>query len=102
MSMDLAVGQALFRARQVERALHDRGPWTIAWGPFEVPACRLIGESEIKFLAHFPAQCYLAPVTEPARLLCRGEVVGTRLVEHPGDGEFEMDWTLTVGTPVPA
>lgn len=52
--LDFAVAQALFKARQVERALHDSGPWTMQWGGHTVPACRLIGKSEITFLAHFP------------------------------------------------
>lgn len=54
--LEFAVAQAAFRARQIERALHDSGPWEISWGAFTVPACRLIGEREIKFLAHFPAR----------------------------------------------
>lgn len=102
MTLDFAVAQATFRARQMEKALHDRGPWTISWGPFEMPACRLIGEREIRFLAHFPAHCYLEPVSEPAVLKCRGEIVGTKAIEHPGDGEFELAWSLAIQDTVPA
>lgn len=102
VTLDFAVAQATFRARQIERALHDRGPWEMSWGPFTVPACRLIGESEIRFLAHFPAHCYLVPPTEPARLLCGGEEVGVKDIGFPGDGEFEVEWRLAVGEPVPA
>lgn len=101
MSMlDFAVAQAAFRARQMERALHDNGPWTIAWGPFTVPASRLIGSDRIVFLAHFPAHCYLSAPEAPATLLCRGEVVGTQDIEFPGDGEFELEWHLSVEQPV--
>lgn len=102
VTLEFAVAQAAFRARQMERALHDRGPWTIQWGAFTVPACRLIGEREIRFLAHFPAHCYLAPVDGPALLLCRGEVVGTKHIEHPGDAEFELEWSLAIQDSIPA
>lgn len=101
-ALEFAVAQTAFRARQIERALHDRGPWTISWGPFEVPACRLIGEREIRFLAHFPAHCYLVPPDGPALLKCRGEVVGQKAIEHPGDGEWECQWVLAVESPVSA
>lgn len=101
-ALEFAVAQAAFRARQIERALHDSGPWEISWGAFTVPACRLIGEREIKFLAHFPSHCYLVEPEAPASLLCRGEIVGTQAIEFPGDGEFEFDWTLALGAPVPA
>jgi hypothetical protein len=101
-ALDFAVAQAAFRARQMERALHDNGPWTISWGPFDVPACRLVGEDRIVFLAHFPAHCYLAAPEAPATLLCRGEIVGTQAIEFPGDAEFEMEWTLAIGQPVTA
>lgn len=101
-ALDFAVAQAAFQARQMERALHDRGPWSISWGPFEVPACRLIGDTQIKFLAHFPEHCYLAIPAEPAVLKCRGEIVGTQEIEFPGDGAFEMEWVLALGAPVPA
>lgn len=100
-TLDFAVAQAAFRARQMERALHDNGPWTIQWGPFEVPASRLIGQDRIVFLAHFPAHCYLSAPEAPATLLCRGEPVGTQEIDFPGDGEFELEWVLAVEHPAP-
>lgn len=98
--LDIAVSQALFRARQMERALHDSGPWTMEWAGHTVPVCRLIGKSEIKFLAHFPEHCYLAEPEPTMSLLCRGEVVGTREIEFPGDGAFSVEWRLAVEQPV--
>lgn len=97
MVLDFAVAQALYRARQMERALHDPGPWTIKWGPHEVPASRLVGETSIHFLAHFPEHCYLDAPSPTATLLCRGEVVGTRDIEFPGDGAFSLTWVLDLG-----
>jgi hypothetical protein len=101
-TLDFAVAQAAFRARQMERALHDPGPWTISWGDCEVPASRLIGRNRIVFLAHFPARCHLA-VPEPLAILqCAGDLIGTQEIEFPGDGEFELEWTLAIEQPVPA
>lgn len=99
--LDFAVAQASFQARQMERALHDNGPWTISYGPFEMPACRLIGESHIKFLAHFDEHCYLVTPAEPALLKCRGEIVGLQHINHPGDGAWELEWVLALGSAVP-
>jgi hypothetical protein len=98
--LDLAVARAAFRVRQLERALHDPGPWQIGYGPLVVPAVKFTFEDRVVFRAHFPAHCYLT-VPEPVlTLLCDGEVVGTRPVEHPGDGEWECEWTLALGQPV--
>lgn len=94
--LDFAVAQAIFRAQQIERALHDRGPWTMEWAGHTVPACRLIGKREITFLAHFPEHCYLAEPEPTMTLLCRGQVVGTRTIDFPGDGAFQVEWRLAV------
>lgn len=99
--LDFAVAQAAFQARQMERALHDSGPWSISYGPFEVPACRLIGETQIKFLAHFPEHCYLVAPDTLALLKCRGEIVGTQEIDFPGDGAFELEWVLALGSSIP-
>lgn len=99
--LDFAVAQATFRARQIERALHDPGPWEMEYGGIKAPAVRLTFDNRVTFLAHFPAHCWLAP-PEPAvlSLLCRGEVVNTRaLDDHPGDGEWEAEWTLALEQP---
>jgi hypothetical protein len=99
MVLDFAVASAVYRARQIERALHDSGPWTMTWGPHEVPACRLVGESSIKFLGHFPEHCFLVAPDPALTLKCRGEVVGTRAIEFPGDGEFGVEWELALAAP---
>ena len=94
MVLDFAVAQAVYRARQMERALHDPGPWTMAWGPHTVPASRLVGEDRIVFLAHFPEHCFLVEPDPTLRLFCAGEELGSRRIEFPGDGAFMVEWTL--------
>lgn len=98
--LDFAVAQALFKARQVERALHDAGPWTMQWGGRSVPACRLIGKSEITFLAHFPEHCFLVEPDPTVLLLCDGEEVGSRPIDFPGDQGFQIEWRLAVEQPI--
>ena len=94
MALDFAVAKAVFRARQIERALHDAGPWIMSWGPHLVPASRLVSEDRIVFLAHFPEHCFLVEPDSTLRLLCRGDELGTRQITFPGDGAFQVEWTL--------
>lgn len=102
--LDLAVARAKFRVAQLERALHDPGPWEIGYGPLVAPAVKFTFEDRVTFRAHFPAHCYLAePEDFLLTLLYRGEVFGTRpLQRHPGDGEWEAEWTLALSEPVRA
>lgn len=103
MTLDFAVAQALFAARQAERALHDRGPWEVRIGSLSVPACKIIAPNRVVFFAHFPEHCWLQPPVM-AELLCRGEVVGTKALDEVTDAEFAFEWHITVGglTPVNA
>ena len=102
MTLDSTVAQAVYRARSLERALHDPGPWTMSWGPHEVPACRLISDDRILFLAHFPSHCYLMVPDPTLTLLCAGEEIGSREIVFPGDGEFAVEWSLHPDTLVSA
>jgi hypothetical protein len=99
MTLDLAVARAVFLARQIERAVHDSGPWEIAYGAARVPACRFIRGDSVVFVAHLPNVCYTEPPEPTLTLLSRGEEVGSRPVEHPGDGEYEVTWEFTLGQP---
>ena len=100
--LDLAVARAKFRVAQLERALHDPGPWQIGYGPLVVPAVKFTFEDRVTFRAHFPAHCFLVEPDATLTLLCRGEIVGTSQVLHPGDGEWEAVWTLALSESVRA
>jgi hypothetical protein len=102
VALDLEIAQAIFQARQIERAVNDNGPWTITYGGHVAPACRWVTEREVIFVAHFPDVCWL-DVEEPALLLhCRDELVGTRPIDPPVDGEWKAQWTFALSTPVRA
>lgn len=97
--LDLAVARAAFQVRQLERALHDSGCWEVAYGPFTVPACRITYDDRVTFLAHFPSHCWLMEPEPVLSLLCDGEIVGTRTIVHPGDGNWECEWSLAISEP---
>lgn len=94
MSLDLAVARAVMAARQIERAAHDRGPWSIRVEGIEVPAVRWVGEDRVIFRAHLPEVCFLDDV-HLVDLLCSGEVVGTRSVDF-SSGDLCITWTYAL------
>lgn len=99
--LELEASQALFAARALEAALHDPGPWTMEWGPYTVPAERVLTETGVAFRAVFPETCWIEPPDTGVVLRCRGEVMGLRRIDHPGDTQFIVTWELaTVRLPV--
>jgi hypothetical protein len=93
-NLDLTVAQAVFTTKVLERALHDDGPWTLSWGPFEVPVTRELDGLGVTFRADFPEFCHLEPPYPVALLKSGGEAVAAKTIEYPGDGAFTVEWTL--------
>ena len=98
-TLDFAVAQAVHRARLIERALHDRGPWEIAYGPCSVGALKAVLDDRVVFLARLPEMCWLTEPDPYLSLLCRGEVVTVRPIDHPGDGTVDVRWEMTLAQP---
>lgn len=96
MTLDLAVARAVFRARQIERAANDSGPWTVVYGNQSAPAVRWCGEDRVTFRAHFPNACWLEDSDPVVTLLCHGEFVGEQVIDVPDDGEFIVEWTFAL------
>lgn len=92
--IDSNVARAVFTTKVLERALHDARPWTLSWGPFEVPVARTIHQDGVTFRAEFPDHCYLEPPYPVAVLKCADEAVSAKTMDHPGDGAFIIEWTL--------
>lgn len=86
----------------LEKALHDPGPWAFAWGPFVVPAEREVTATGVVLRGDYPDHCYLATPGNVVALLCDGEVVGAKEIDHPGDGAFEVEWSLSARIAVAA
>lgn len=100
--LDLTVARALMRWRLMERAVHDRGSWSMRYAGITVPATRFIREDRVTLVAHFPAMC---PLTEPdlrIDLLIDGEQVHAIALEDflPEDG-YQVQYDLMVFEPVP-
>ena len=93
-NLDYTVSRAVFGARVLERALHGKGVWTLAWGPLEVPVERTIVDDGVTFTAHFPEVCHLEPPYPVALLKVDGEVISAKTIEHPGEGPFMVEWTM--------
>lgn len=94
--LDLEVARAVMRLRQIERALHDSGPWQMCANGVTVPATRFIRADRISFVSHFPPMCPLDHEPErPIVLLCRGEEVAVRTEALHEDG-CEVWWDLAL------
>lgn len=94
--LDVLAAQAVFTARAFERAVHDDGPWEMAWGPFVVPATRECLDDGVHFSAVFPAHCYLVEPNPLIGLYIAGDPqpVLIRSIEFPGDQGFTVSWHL--------
>ncbi len=100
--LELAVARAVMQARQIERALHDQGPWAIRVDGITYPAVRWIMADRVQFRVHMPDVCWLDDDLERSvDLLCSGEVVGSRTVEFV-DGESTLDWVFVLPSMEPA
>ena len=96
MSLDLAVSRAIMRLRLLERAVHDDGPWEIRVGDQVLQAVRIVFDDRVVFSVHFSS----IPTQPMLELLCAGELVSVRPVEHPGYAPFILDWEIALTDPV--
>lgn len=66
----------------------------MTWGPHKVDVERIVSDEGVEFRAQFPEACYLARPEPNVVLRCRGEMVGVRAIEFPGDAAFAVTWAL--------
>jgi hypothetical protein len=96
MSLDHVAARMVMRARQLERALHDPGPWSITVGPdndqWEIPARKVVGEDHVTFIAVVPLEGE-RPVF--AELLSGDEIVAVKILEPVG-GYAQVSWSFVV------
>ena len=95
--LERRASQAVHAARLLERAVHDSGPWTMAWGPHEVGVDRIVSQDRVTFYAAFPESCYLERPPATVFLRCDGEDVAVQQVVYPGDGRFFVEWVIRPG-----
>lgn len=92
--LDFLAARMLMRARQVERALHDPGPWKVRADGTDYPARRVLGEDHITFYALIPSVR-----SAMIELVCGDDVVAVNETE-PMDETFEVMWQFHVEEPV--
>lgn len=96
--LDFEVAKAALHLRLLERALHDGGRWEFAWADQTVAVERVRTDSGVLLHGEFEAdRCFLVEPEPVAYLLVDGEVVAAHQLEvHPGEGGFNLDWTLSL------
>lgn len=93
-SLDTLVAQMVMRARQVERALHDPGPWKVRIGDVDFPARKVVGPDHITF---FSLVGMNGPAT--AELVCGNDVVAVRpTIDFCGVAQ--VSWEFAIEAPV--
>lgn len=102
MSLDQKAAQIVLRARQIERAVHDPGPWSIsvgwALGEHDIPARRVVGEDHVTFYSVIPLyeQQNLDGLGYVlAELYCGSDLVALKPLE-PIDDFAEIAWEFLV------
>lgn len=93
-SVDTLVAQMVMRARQVERALHDPGPWKVRIGEVDFPARKVVGEDHITFFA-LVGLCGSSAL----ELVCGDDVVSVRM-SRDDHGVAQVSWEFAIETPV--
>lgn len=97
MSLDSVAARMVMRARQLERALHDPGPWSVTVGPhpeqWKIPARKVVGEDHVTFYAVVPLDGEESAVM--AELMSGDDIVAVKLLEPVG-GLAQVEWTFEI------
>lgn len=89
MALDFMAARAVARAKLLERAVHDPGPWEIRVGDETSQAVKVRTASRLIFLAHFSS---LDKLEDVAWLSCRGELLNSLDIQAPAGGPFSIEW----------
>lgn len=96
MLIDLQAARAVARARMIERAVNDPGPWTIRIGEDEQYAVRVRTPTGVRFLVFFDDGA--DPDETVAWLCCAGREISSRDVA-PLREAFTLEWRILVEDP---
>lgn len=92
--LDSRVAQAVSMVKQLERALHDAGPWWVRDDEGNrYPAERTIEPDQVRFVTYLPTRGE-QPVT--IDLLCGQDWVSSRAITGPDDQICRIDWVLRI------
>lgn len=95
-TLELAVAQAVHAAHLMERALHQPDGWEMEYSGQRFPVTRVKHFGHLHLRGTMPDQCWMAQPAGVIFLYVDGEMVSSRPIEHPGDGEHVFDWVLAV------
>ena len=91
-TLDFIAAHAVARARLLERAVHDRGPWQIEIGGVREEAVRVRTPQRVLFLANFYGLD--EPHPDVAWLLCDGDIISSKDIELTGTGPYAIEWSI--------
>lgn len=95
-NLDNLAARMMMRARQVERAVHDPGPWAVRTDGTDYPARKVVGDDHVTFFAMVPAS--RSGVME---LTCAGDSIAVDTMDAFRE-IFQIEWTFLVEDPVAA
>jgi hypothetical protein len=91
-TLDFVAAAAVARARLMERAVHDRGPWQVEVAGVKVDAVKVRTPTRVIFLAHF--EQVPDGDTDVAWLYCQGDPISSKNVSVPVSGPFCIEWAI--------
>jgi hypothetical protein len=91
-TLDYAAARAVARARLLERAVHDSGPWQIEIAGIREDAVKVRTPHRVLFLANF----YSVPDPDAtvAWLLCDGQFLSSKDIRLGDSGPFSIEWSI--------
>lgn len=98
MTLDMMTAQIVMRARQIERALHDPGPWTISNYGRHYPARKVVGEDHVTFYAVVDMRHPALELWASGQSMPDGDLVAFRVMEG-SEGIQQVSWEFLVTQP---
>jgi hypothetical protein len=94
----MMTAQIVMRARQIERALHDPGPWTISNKGQHYPARKVIGDDHVTFYAVVDVRHPVLELWAGGRSMLDGNLVAYKIVDGIS-GLQQISWEFLVSSP---
>ncbi len=90
--------QIVMRARQIERAVHDPGPWTVKNHGHAYPARKVVGDDHVTFYSVVDVHHPVLELYAGGTSVQEGHLVAYRLMEDT-EGLAQVAWEFLVTEP---
>lgn len=100
MTLDFVAARAVARARLLERAVHDPGPWTVQIAGVSAPAVKVLTAKRVIFLAYFDGLDWVGPAPDVAWLACEGVTLTSMDIDIALGRAFNVEWEIAVAETV--